>query len=66
MAKVIQSSGFFYSWWGNLGKKGTLHYDVLFAMFFLNAINKFERRTSGKGAARAGKRMKIQMILLES
>ena len=64
LSKIIQSGGSFGSWLGNLGKKAPAN--VAFALARDNlprllrnltssAINKFDRKTSGKEVARAGK-----------
>ena len=64
ISKIIQSSGSFGSWLGNLGKKVITNLAIPLARDDLpglvsnlasNEINKFERKISGKGAARAGK-----------
>ena len=64
MSKIIQSGGSFGSWLGNLGEKALTNVAVLLARDSLpglvtnstsNTINKFERKTLGKGAVRAGK-----------
>ena len=61
ISKIIQSSGSFSSWSGNLGKKAPTNTDItlardnlpiLVSTLALNAINKFERKISGKGAVR--------------
>ena len=81
ISKIIQSLGSFGSWLGNLGKKVIRDLAIPLARDNLpglvsnlasNAINKFERKISGKGAVRAGKGftlfvlMKIWMILWKS
>ena len=62
--KLIQSGGSFGSWLGNLRKKALTDLAIPLAVDNLpglvsklasNAINKFERKISGKGAVRAGK-----------
>ena len=62
--KVIQSSGSSGSWVANLGKKALINVAIPLARDNLlglvsnlasNAINKFERETNGKRAAKAGK-----------
>ena len=64
LSKTIQSGGSFGSWLRNLGKKAPAN--VAFALARDNlprllsnltssAINKFDRKISGKGAVRAGK-----------
>ena len=64
ISKIIQSGGSFGSWLGNLGKEILINIAILVARdnlpglvsnFTSNAINKFERKISGKGAVRAGK-----------
>ena len=61
---IIQSSGSFGSWLGNLGKKTLTNIAILLAKDNLlvlvsnltsNAINKFERKITGKGTVRARK-----------
>ena len=62
--KVIRSGGSFGSWLGNLGKKALTNIAILLARDNLpglvnnltsNAINKFERKISGKEVVRAEK-----------
>ena len=66
--KITLSGGFIDSWLGKLDKKVVTNLAIYFAKnnlselvtnlasnAALNAKNKFERRISGKGAARAGK-----------
>ena len=64
VSKIIQSDGYHSSWLGNLGKKVLTKIAILLAIDNLpalvsnlssNAINKFERKISGKGVVRAGK-----------
>ena len=64
ISKIIQSGGSFGSWLGNSGKKALTNIAVplatdnlpgLVSKLTLNAINKFERKISSKGAVRAGK-----------
>ena len=64
ISKIIQSSRSFGSWLGNLEKKALTNITIplardnlpgLVSNLALNAINKFERKISGKGAMRAGK-----------
>ena len=64
MSKIIQSSGSFGYWLGNLWKKALTNIAISFARdnlsglesnFTSNAINKFERKVIGKGAVKAGK-----------
>ena len=78
-ALVIQSGGSFCSWLDNLGRKALTNVAVFLArdnLFGLvshltsSAINKFDRKITGKGAARTVKnlfyllQMKIWMSLL--
>ena len=62
--KIIQLGGSFSSWLGNVGKKVLTNIAIplardnlpeLVTIFTSNAINKFERKISGKGAVRASK-----------
>ena len=64
ISKIIQSGGSFGLWLGNLRKTAQADIAILLARHNLpgsvsnltaNAINKFERKISGKGAVRAGK-----------
>ena len=64
ISKIIQSGGSFGSWFGNLGKKALTNIASHLAREDLpglvnnltsNAMNKIERRISGKGAVGAGK-----------
>ena len=64
ISKTIRSGGSFGSWLGNLGKKALTDVAIpldrdnlprLVCNLTSNAINKFERKISGKGAVRAGK-----------
>ena len=64
ISKIIPSGGSFGSWLGNLGKKLLTNIAISLRRVYLpelvsnltsNAINKFERKISGKGAVRAGK-----------
>ena len=64
VSKMIQSGKCFGFWLGNLGKKALIYIGVplernnlpgLVSNLTSNAINKFERKISGKGAVRAGK-----------
>ena len=61
ISKMIQSGGSFGSWLDNLGKKALTNIDIPLARDNLrglvsnlasNAINKFKRKISGKGAVR--------------
>ena len=58
-SKMIQSGGSFGSWFGNLGKKALTNVAIFFTRdnlpglvsnIALNAINKFKREISEKGA----------------
>ena len=64
ISQIIQSGGSFGSWLANLGRKALTNVAIplprvnlsrLVNNLTLNAINKFERKISGKGTARAGK-----------
>ena len=64
ISKIIQSSGSFGSWLGNLGKKALTNVAIPLARENLpglvsnltsSAINNFAKKVSGKGAVRAGK-----------
>ena len=64
ISKIIQLGGSFGSWLGNLGKKALKNIAIPLARdnslgivsnLTSNAINKFGRKTSGKGDVRAGK-----------
>ena len=64
ISKIIQSGGSFGSWLGNLRKKAPTNIaiplardssPVLVSNLTSNAINKFERKISGKEAVRAGR-----------
>ena len=64
ISKIIQSGGTFGSWVANLGKKALTNVAISLARDNLpelvsnltsNAINKFERKISGKRAVRVGK-----------
>ena len=64
ISKIIQSGGSFGSWFGNLGKKALTKIASHLAREDLpgsvnnltsNAMNKIERKISGKGAVGAGK-----------
>ena len=63
VSKIIQSGGSFGSRLGNLGKKALTNIAIplvrdnlpgLVRNLTSNTINKFERKTRGKGAVRAG------------
>ena len=62
--KIIQSGGSFGSWLGNLGKRALTNIAIPLARDILaglvsnltsSTIDKFERKTSGKGTVRGGK-----------
>ena len=64
ISKIIQLGGSFGSWLGNLGRKALTNIAIPLARDNLlrlvsdltsKAINKFDRKISGKGAVRAGK-----------
>ena len=64
ISEIVESGGPFGSWLGNLGKKALANIAILLSRDNLpglvsnlasHAINKFERKISGKGAVRAGK-----------
>ena len=64
ISKIILSGGSFGSWLGNLGKKAPTNIAIplardslpgLVSHLISNALNKFERKVSGKGAVRAEK-----------
>ena len=64
ISKIIQSHGYFGSWLGNLGKKALTNIAVPLSRDNLpglvhnltsNALNKFERKMSGREAVRSGK-----------
>ena len=64
ISNVIQWVGSFGSWWASFGKKALTNIALplardnlsgLVSNLISNAINKFERNVSGKGAFRAGK-----------
>ena len=64
ISKIIQSGGSFGSWLVNSGKKALANIAIpsagdnlpgLVSNSISNAINKFERKMSGKGGVRAGK-----------
>ena len=68
ISKIIQSGGSFGSWLGNLGKKALTNIAIPLARDNLtglvrnltsSAINKFNKKISGKGAVRAGKRFTL-------
>ena len=80
ISKIIQSGGSFGSWLGNLRKKALTNTDIPLATDNLhglvsnltsNEINKFERKTSGKGAVRVRKGVtlfisnEVWMVLLK-
>ena len=64
ISKIIQSGRSFGSWLGSLEKKALINITILLARYSLpglvsnltsGAVNKFERKISGKGDVRAGK-----------
>ena len=64
ISKIIQSGGSIGSWLANLGKEALTNVAIPLARNNLpklvsnltsSAINKFDRKISGKGAVRAGK-----------
>ena len=64
MSKINQSGGSFGFWLGNFGKKALTNIAIslvrdnlpgLVSNLTSNAINKFKRKVSGKGAVRTGK-----------
>ena len=66
ISKIIQSGGSFGSWLGNSEKKALTNIAIPLARDNLpglvrnlpsSAINEFDRKISGKGAVRAGKRI---------
>ena len=68
ISKIIQSVGSFCSW---LGKKVIIDLPIPFTRDYLpglvsyiasNAIKRFERKISGKGAVRAGKRFTLFIL----
>ena len=68
ISKIIQSGVSFGSWLGNLGKNALIdlaiplardYLPVLVSILASNAINKFERKITGKGDARTGKRFTL-------
>ena len=81
MSKIIQLGGSFGSWWGNSEKKALTNMAIhlaggnlpgLVGNLTLNAINKLDRKISGRGAVRVGKGFtlfifsEVWMILLKS
>ena len=68
---IIQSGGSFGSWLANLGKKALKNVAILLARYNLPGLvinlisiakNKFERKISGKGTVRAGKRFTLFIL----
>ena len=64
ISKITQSGGSFGSWLGNLERRVLINFGIPLARDNLpalvcnlasNAINRFERKTSGKGAVRSDK-----------
>ena len=71
ISKIIQSGISFGSWLGNLGKKALRNVAIALATDILprlvsnltsSAMNKFDRKISGKGDARAGKRFTLFIL----
>ena len=71
ISKIIQLGGSFGSWLGDLGNKALTNITILLVRSNLpglvsnltsNAINKFERKISGKGAVIAGKRFTLFIL----
>ena len=71
ISKIIQSGGSFGSWLAKWGKKAPTNVAIHLARDNLsglvsniasNAINKFERKLSGKGAVRPGKRFTLFIL----
>ena len=80
ISKIIQSGGSFESWLDNLGRKALTNIAIslarenssgLVSHLTSSAINKFDRKVSGKGAVREGQGLaflfwtKIWIILLK-
>ena len=68
MSKIIQTSGSYGFWLGNLGKKALTNIAITLARDNLrklvnnlnsSAIKKFDRKISGKGSVRSGKRFTL-------
>ena len=61
MPKIIQTSGSYGFWLGNLGKKALTNIAITLARDNLHssAIKKFDRKISGKGSVRPGKRFTL-------
>ena len=68
MSKIIQTSGSYGFWLGNLGKKALKNIAITLARDNLrklvnnlhsSAIKKFDRKISGKGSVRPGKRFTL-------
>ena len=68
MSKIIQTSGSYGFWLGNLGKKALTNIAITLARDNLrklvnnlnsSAIKKFDRKISGKGSVRPGKRFTL-------
>ena len=68
MSKIIQTSGSYGFWLGNLGKKALTNIAITLARDNLrklvnnlnsSAIQKFDRKISGKGSVRPGKRFTL-------
>ena len=68
MSKILQTSGSYGFWLGNLGKKALTNIAITLARDNLrklvnnlnsSAIKKFDRKISGKGSVRPGKRFTL-------
>ena len=61
MSKIIQTSGSYGFWLGNLGKKALTNIAITLARDNLHssAIKKFDQKISGKGSVRPGKRFTL-------
>ena len=61
MSKIIQTSGSYGFWLGNLGKKALTNIAITLARdnLYSSAIKKFDRKISGKGSVRPGKRFTL-------
>ena len=71
ISKIIQSDGSFASWFANLDKKALTNVAIPLARdnlpglvrnLTLKVINKFKRKTSGRGAMRAGKKFTLFVL----
>ena len=56
ISKIIQSGGSFSSWLVNLEKKALTNVAILLATLTSTVIKKLDRKMSGKGAVREGKK----------